>query len=236
MPDKPASIRLKDYDRIVFFTGAGLSVESGIPTYRGKGGTWEKYNWEEVASSRAFAVDPDRVLDFHDQRRIDANACEPNAAHRVIAEVQKAKSGTIIITQNIDGLHQRAGAREIIELHGSLWRLRCENEGKIVENLEAPLKSRKCECGTWWRPDIVWFGDPMDEDAIQRAVKALEGCDLLVSVGTSGVVYPAADLPRIAVAQGAESVEVNIDDTPVTPLYKYRLRGPATEILTQMWE
>jgi len=228
-------VRFEQFERIVFFTGAGLSAESGIPTYRGRGGIWRQYNYEDYACQRAFDADPEKVWDFHDARRAAVAACDPNVGHRVIAEVQREKPGTMVVTQNIDGLHQRAGAEGVIEFHGSLWRIRCEREGIVHENHGLPLKPRVCRCGAYWRPDIVWFEDPLDPMVVQRAADVLRECDLLVSVGTSGVVYPAADLPRIAVLGGATTVEINLEDTPVSSLYDHRLRGKASEVLEAMW-
>lgn len=229
-------IRLRDYDRIVFFSGAGLSVESGLPTYRGGGGTWSRYNWEEYACQRAFERDPEHVWDFHDKQRAEAAKCEPNLGHRIIAEVQRAKPATKVITQNIDGLLQRAGCREVVELHGSLWRVRCPRDGTVVENFEVPLGARRCVCGAYWRPDIVWFEDMLDQESLMAASDALAACDLLVSVGTSAAVYPAADLPRIAMSRGATSVEVNPEETAVSRLYDVVMRGKATEMLAALWE
>ena len=140
-------IKLNDYERIVFFTGAGLSAESGIPTYRGSGGLWHQYNYEDYACQRAFDRDPENVWDFHDKRREAIGATEPNEGHKIIADVQKKKPGTWIVTQNIDGLHQRAGAVDIIELHGSIWRVRCATCEAIRDNLEVPLSNRRCS----WR-------------------------------------------------------------------------------------
>lgn len=229
-------IKLRDYDRIVFFTGAGLSAESGIETYRGRGGVWTKYRWEEYACQRAFDRDPDKVWDFHDERRAAVAACEPNPGHRVIAAVQQAKPNTCVITQNIDGLLQRAGCKEVIELHGSLWRIRCDRDGKILDNFDLPLSPRRCECGGYWRPDIVWFEDVLNPDSLDAASEALQRCDLLVSVGTSASVYPAADLPFIAMRNGATSVEVNLDETPVSAYYSHSLRGKSSELLQAIWE
>jgi NAD-dependent deacetylase len=226
--------RFADFERILFFTGAGLSAESGIPTYRGKGGMWTEYDYEDYACQRAFDRDPEKVWDFHDKRRAAVAACEPNAGHLVIAAVQKAHPATVVVTQNIDGLHARAGAKDVIELHGSLWRVRCDPENIVRPDATVPMSPRQCSCGGYWRPDIVWFEDQLDHRNLRRAREALEACDLLVSVGTSGVVYPAADLPRIAVQSGAVTVEINLDETPVSALYQHRLRGKASEILASM--
>ena len=226
--------RLADFERIVFFTGAGLSAESGIPTYRGHGGIWNEYNYEDYACQRAFDRDPDKVWDFHDKRRAAVAACEPNAGHRIISEVLRDKPATAIITQNIDGLHVRAGSRDLIELHGSLWRVRCDREGTVRDDTSVPMQPRRCACGAYFRPDIVWFEDQLDHRVLRRAQEALAQADLIVSIGTSGVVFPAAQLPRIAVAAGAVSVEINLEDTPVSELYQHRLRGKASELLAAM--
>ena len=226
--------RFSDFERIVFFTGAGMSAESGIPTYRGSGGIWTEYNYEDYACQRAFDRDPERVWDFHDKRRAAVGACAPNPGHDVVARVQARVPGTVVVTQNIDGMHQRAGAKDVVELHGSLWRVRCDDEGTVRPDESVPMSPRRCSCGAYWRPDIVWFEDQLDGRNIARAVAALEACDLLVSVGTSAVVYPAAELPRIAIARGATTVEVNLEDTPVSRLYQHRLRGKASEILAEL--
>jgi NAD-dependent deacetylase len=226
--------RFKDFHRIVFFTGAGMSAESGIPTYRGRGGVWTEYNWEEYACQDAFDRDPEKVWDFHDKRRAAVAACAPNPGHLAIAAVQRDAPATAVVTQNIDGLHQLAGATSVVELHGSLWRVRCDREGTVREDRSAPITARKCACGAYLRPDIVWFGDALDPENLRRASAALEGCDLLVSVGTSAVVYPAAELPALAMKRGAVTVEINLEDTSVTGLYQHRLRGKASEMLALM--
>lgn len=226
--------RFADFERVLFFTGAGLSSESGIPTYRGSGGMWTEYDYEDYACQRAFVRDPDKVWDFHDKRRKAVGACEPNLGHRIIAEVQKDKPATSIVTQNIDGLHQRAGASGVIELHGSLWRVRCDAERIIRDDTSVPMSPRQCTCGSYWRPDIVWFEDALRREDLERAQELLERCDLLVTIGTSAVVYPAAELPRIAMRSGATTVEINLDDTPVSPLYQHRLRGRASDVLASM--
>jgi NAD-dependent deacetylase len=228
------TLRFRDFEHIVFFTGAGMSAESGVPTYRGVGGIWAEYDYEQYACQRAFERDPEKVWDFHDKRRAAVAACDPHEGHRIVAEVQREKAGTIVVTQNIDGIHQRAGATDVVELHGSLWRVRCDVESVVREDKSMPMNPRKCRCGGYWRPDIVWFEDHLSSRVARAACEALATCDLLVSVGTSAVVYPAADLPRIAARRGAVTVEINLEDTPMTPLYEHCLRGKASEVLAEM--
>ncbi len=230
-----APIRLRDFQRIVFFTGAGMSAESGIPTYRGSGGIWKEYDYQEYACQAAFDRDPEKVWDFHDKRRAAVAKCEPNPGHRIVTRVQEEKPSTVIVTQNIDGMHQRAGAKDVVELHGSLWRVRCDPENVVRPDETMPMDPRKCSCGGYWRPDIVWFEDQLDHRVVRRAREALEECDLLVSIGTSGVVYPAAQLPRIAAERGAMTVEINLEDTPVSSLYRHRLRGKASDVLAELY-
>lgn len=231
---KPPRLRFRDFKRIVFFTGAGMSAESGIPTYRGAGGIWGQYNYEDYACQRAFDRDPEKVWDFHDKRREMVASKEPNPGHRLLAAIQERQPGTRIVTQNIDGMHQRAGAEVEAELHGSLWRVRCDTCNVVRPDLTSPIAPRKHDCGTYWRPDIVWFEDQLDHRVVRRAREALEECDLLVSVGTSAVVHPAAELPRIAVQNGAVTIEVNLEDTAMSHLYEHKLRGKASEVLAQL--
>jgi NAD-dependent deacetylase len=201
---------------------------------------WAQYDWQEYACQRAFDRDPDKVWDFHDVRRAAVARCEPNEGHRIIARRQGERGAdrTGIVTQNIDGLHARAAGAadrpDIVELHGSLWRVRCDREGAVRGDASVPIASRRCGCGAFLRPDIVWFEDSLDSRVVARASALLEACDLLVSVGTSAVVYPAAQLPAIAAAAGAVTVEINLEDTPATHLYTHALRGPASAILAEM--
>lgn len=225
---------LADFERVVFFTGAGLSSESGIPTYRGRGGVWAEYDYEQFACQRAFDRDPEKVWDFHDKRRAAVARCVPNRAHALIAAREATHPQTVVVTQNIDGLHQRAGSARVVELHGSLWRVRCDREAIVRPDESVPIATRRCACGAYLRPDIVWFEDRLDEATVERARDALAACDLLVSIGTSGVVHPAAELPRIAVEAGALTVEINLEDTAVSSLYAHRLRGKASDVLAAM--
>lgn len=229
-----STIRFRDFQRIVFFTGAGMSAESGIPTYRGAGGIWKEYDYEDYACQRAFDRDPEKVWDFHDKRREMVASKEPNPGHARLAAIQERQPATRIVTQNIDGMHQRAGAKVEAELHGSLWRVRCDACNVVEANSTSPMNPRKHDCGGYWRPDIVWFEDQLDHRVVRAAREALEECDLLVSVGTSAVVYPAAELPRIAVQGGAVTVEVNLEDTAMSHLYQHKLRGKASEVLAAL--
>ncbi len=198
-----------DYKQIIFFTGAGMSAECGVPTYRGSGGIWNKYNWEEVACQAAFDADPEKVLDFHELRRRLLFNCQPHKGHKILVAVEEDHPGITIITQNIDGMHQRAGSINIIELHGSLWRLKCPRDNQMFMDAHQKYRHRKCTCGAWLRPDIVWFSDYLDPAIIHKAQVAIEKADLFISIGTSGSVWPAAGLPRIAADKGTRMIMIN---------------------------
>ena len=235
MVSPSAPIRLRDFSRVVFFTGAGISAESGVPTYRGAGGVWKEYDYESCACEAAFRRDPDHVWEFHNYRRDLVSRCEPNSGHDLIARAEEVLDSVVVVTQNIDGLHQLAGSRNVLELHGSLWRIRCDRCGWYGEGREVPLSELHCpKCDGYKRPDIVWFGDALFADVVTAVQRELEKCDLLVSIGTSAVVYPAAEMPLIAKAAGATLVEINLEDTPLSEAFDHRLRGTATEMLAAM--
>ena len=217
------------YNNIVFFTGAGMSAESGVPTYRGRGGIWNEYNWEEYACESAFRSNPDQVLDFHELRRIEALKCKPHKGHFIINEIDNIIQDTKIITQNIDGMHQRANSRDVLELHGSLWKMRCGIDGKIYEDLDnGKYASRYCNCGNILRPDIIWFQDMLKETVVQNAISMISSCDLFVSIGTSAVVYPAAGFPRLAKDSGAFCIEINPEKTELSQIYDEVIREKAS--------
>lgn len=228
-------LRVKDFKRVIFFTGAGLSAASGVPTYRGKGGIWKEYDHQRCACQPAFDRDPEYVWEFHNHRRALVAPCEPNEGHKAIARAEAALPQVTVITQNIDGLHQKAGSESVIELHGSLWRLRAP-DGRTVENHDVPVTALRTPGGGWWRPDIVWFGDNLDERNLTAAAAALTTCDLLVSVGTSAVVYPAAQMPLVARERGATLVEINPEPTPLSEVYDVNLRMTANEALALICE
>jgi len=226
-----------DYSHIVFFTGAGMSAESGVPTYRGRGGIWHEYRWEEYACQEAFESDPEKVLDFHELRRIEALKCKPHIGHKIIAEIEKNHPDVQVVTQNIDGMHQRAGSKNVIELHGSAWRMRCLSEGTVREDLKnGTYTNRKCECGSWLRPDIVWFSDYLDPAVTAKADKIISKANLFVSIGTSGVVWPAAGYPQLARSAGAFCIEINPEPSEQSDMYDIIYRGKAGEVLGELFQ
>lgn len=226
----------RSFRTLVFFTGAGLSAESGVPTYRGRGGIWHQYNYEDYACQRAFERDPQKVLDFHELRRSRVLACPPHAGHRHLAQLQARHASVSVITQNIDGLLQRAGVEVAAELHGSLWRVRCREHGVMDDRESGAYATRTCphcppERKTWLRPDITWFEDNVDHEVFRRAADLVDRADCFVGVGTSGVVYPAASFAQRARERGIHMIEINPEENEASPLYAERLRLPASQAL-----
>ena len=220
---------------IVIFTGAGMSAESGVPTYRGKDGIWKDYNWEELACEKAFRADPEKVLNFHELRRSKLLKCHPHNGHKVLVQLAARHENMTIITQNIDGLHQRAGSANVMELHGSLWRLRCPKDNiiyPVVPNVPPPYR---CTNGHWLRPDITWFGDNLDLETFTKATNTIHDCALFIAIGTSGVVWPAAGLPQIAARKGAQMVEINPQGNELSPLYGVQIREAASTALPKLF-
>ncbi|MCA9776454.1 MAG: NAD-dependent deacylase [Candidatus Eremiobacteraeota bacterium] len=211
-----------------------MSAESGVPTYRGKGGTWTEYNYEDYACQEAFERDPERVWEFHNMRRAAVSACLPHNGHKLLVDWESQFESLTIVTQNIDGMHQRAGSSVVHELHGSLWKVVCQATGRLQENHDVPFEEPRSEYG-YWRPAIVWFGDTLDPVVIYSALEAISRCDLLVSIGTSGVVFPAAQFPLQAKEAGATLVEINPDETPLSGEYDLCLRGPASQVLAELF-
>lgn len=229
-------IDLRAFPRIVFFTGAGMSAESGVPTYRGRGGIWHQYDYEDYACQRAFDRDPEKVLDFHELRRTKVLECKPHAGHAHIAALQRALPDVAIITQNIDGMFQRSGVDVAAELHGSLWRVRCSTHGVSADEGQGPFRHRTCpQCGAWLRPDITWFEDDVDAQVFARAGRLVAQADLFVSVGTSGAVWPAAGFAQQAQRGGAHMVEINPEDNEASPLYATRVRAAASAAIPALF-
>lgn len=229
-------IDLRQYRQPLFFTGAGFSAESGVPTYRGQGGIWARYNYQDYACQRAFDRDPQAVLEFHEVRRSAVAACAPHAGHRHLAALQAAWPAVKVVTQNIDGLLQRAGIRVDVELHGSLWRLRCPRHGVSEDLSPGEYRARHCpECGAWLRPDITWFEDAVDATVFGYTDELVQGCDLFVAVGTSGVVWPAAGFAQQARSAGARMIEINPQASEMSALYDLQCREPASTALPQLF-
>jgi len=201
----------------VVLTGAGVSAESGIPTFRGKDGLWNKYRPEELATPEAFHSNPKRVWEWYKWRMELIAKAEPNPAHVVLAKMQQKNMIGPIITQNVDGLHQRAGAIDVVELHGNIWRVKCTSCG-YTSKLDSPPKEippRCPECGGLLRPGVVWFGEPLPEQAIRRAFQEASHAKLMLVVGTSLQVYPAAYLPVLTKNYGGRVVIINPTPTPL---------------------
>ncbi len=199
--------------RITVLTGAGISAESGIPTFRGEDGLWEGFKAEELATPEAFERDPIKVWEWYCWRREVIGKVKPNEAHKILANWQ-GKYDLWIITQNVDGLHQKAGSKKVVELHGNIWRLRCSKCGRVWEDREACRKiPPRCSCGGLARPDVVWFGEALPEWALRKSYELAGASDIFIAVGTSGIVQPAANLPSIAKSFGAKIYVINPEPT-----------------------
>jgi NAD-dependent deacetylase len=221
---------------MVVLTGSGISAESGVPTFReAQTGLWERFDPPELATPEAFERDPGLVWDWYAWRRSLVAQAAPNLGHLALAEMQDLGQKFTLVTQNVDGLHQRAGSRGVIELHGNILRTRCSVEGVDVEEYEEGESPPVCPfCGAPLRPDVVWFGEMLPSEALDAASEAARGTDLFLSVGTSSLVYPAAALPHEALESGATLVEINPGETPLTPHAEYALRGPAGDVLPRL--
>jgi NAD-dependent deacetylase len=222
---------------VVVLTGAGISAESGIPTFRdAQTGLWTKYSPEELASPQAFRRNPKLVWEWYAWRRELVAQAKPNPGHLALAELERCMPKFTLITQNVDGLHQRAGSHNIIELHGNLNRIKCFEEGDIVNSWPpGPEVPPRCpHCGGYLRPDVVWFGETLPPQALRAAFEAAQRCDLFCAIGTSGLVQPAASLPYEALRRGMTVVEINPDETPLTQSVTYALPGPAGQILPEL--
>ena len=228
-------------NEIVVLTGAGISAESGIPTYRGEEGLWRNYDPHELATPEAFFKNPKLVWEWYDSRRAIMKNAKPNPGHFAITALEKEKKDFTLITQNVDGLHFAAGTRNVIELHGSLWEIKCtETEcEKVEKNYQVPIPELppKCDaCGAVMKPNTVLFGEIIPMERIDRCLFAIEQCDLLLIVGTSGVVEPAASMGLIAKKSEKPVVEINIDVTPGTGLYDASVMGKSGEVLPLLVE
>ncbi len=229
--------KLEEADRIVFFTGAGISAESGISTFRGVDGLWNKLKPEELANFNAFLKNPDRVWEWYQYRRKIINESAPNPAHKTIAEFEKYFDEVSVVTQNIDNLHRRAGSKEVFELHGNIERNYCvECEAPYYDGEETDSVPRCKVCGGLVRPDVVWFGEMLPQDVFAEGERRAAQSDICFVVGTSAVVYPAAYIPITAKERGSYIVELNIEETEMTRVANYSIIGKAGEILPKLLE
>jgi len=222
---------------VAALTGAGVSAESGLATFRdAQSGLWARFDPRELATPSAFARNPKLVWDWYAWRRERVASAQPNAAHHALVEVERRAPQFLLATQNVDGLHQRAGSRTVVELHGNIGRVKCSREGTVVDRWHAPAGEvpRCSSCGALLRPDVVWFEEMLPGHALAAAEDAARNCDLLLVVGTSAEVYPAAALPSLAANHGAVVVEVNPNRTPLSAFADYVLRGAAGVVLPQL--
>ncbi|PWV62433.1 SIR2 family NAD-dependent protein deacylase [Plasticicumulans acidivorans] len=233
----PAALleRLRRARRVAALTGAGVSAESGVPTFRDvHSGLWARYRPEDLASPEAFARDPALVWNWYAWRRQNVAAAAPNPAHFALAALATLIPEFTLITQNVDGLHRRAGSQALIELHGSIQRTVCSGRQRheVEQWTEDGSEPPRCPvCSALLRPDVVWFGESLPHDTIDAAFRAAEECEVFLCIGTSTLVYPAAELPFFAHRHGACVVEVNPHNTPLSSVADFRLSGPAGEVL-----
>ena len=226
---------LKNAKHVVAMTGAGVSAESGVPTFRdAQTGLWAKYEPTELATPQAFEKDPKLVWDWYVWRREKVQNVKPNPGHYALVELEKIVPRFTLITQNVDGLHQQAGTKDVHELHGNILRAKCYKRNHVADAWPDDTNEQppKCErCSSLMRPDVVWFNEGLPQEALQAAADASQICDVFFSIGTSSVVHPAAALAFAAVQCGATVVEINPNETPLTPQVSYSLAGPSGEIL-----
>ncbi|WP_455389000.1 SIR2 family NAD-dependent protein deacylase [Petrachloros mirabilis] len=219
---------------LTVLTGAGISADSGVPTFRGTDGLWRNYRAEDLATPEAFERDPRLVWEWYNWRREVLATKKPNEAHMALAELEQQLTDKMwLITQNVDGLHRQAGSHRLSEIHGNIWLVRCTACGTVTENRRVPIPILPTcqDCNALLRPHIVWFGESLDPIDLRRCNDALRSCDLFLVIGTSGVVYPAAGFATVAKETGATVVEINLVETPQSSLVDLSLRGRARDLV-----
>jgi NAD-dependent deacetylase len=230
--------RLAAARSVTVLTGAGISADSDVPTFRGSDGLWRNYRAEELATPEAFARNPRLVWEWYNWRREVLATKKPNPAHETVATMERRFPRFWLITQNVDGLHRDAGSTRLSEIHGNIWQVRCTACGLVEDDRRVPIPIPPActACGQLVRPHIVWFGEPLAPEDLSASYDALESCEVLLIIGTSGIVYPAASFAPVAKSAGAFVVEINLDDTPNSGLVDVVLRGRAKEIVPLLLE
>ncbi len=219
---------------VVALTGSGISAESGVPTFRGsQKGLWARYDPQELATVEAFKRNPKLVWQWYEWRRRIISKAKPNPAHTALLELEQVVDQFILITQNIDGLHQQAGSKSVVELHGNIFRTKCFEDGQVIDDWDdvEHVPPHCPYCNGLLRPDVVWFGESLPQAALTKALTASQTCDFFFSIGTSSLVQPAASLAGYARRNGAIIVEINLAPTPLTPFVDFVLNSPAGQIM-----
>lgn len=236
MPTEKFLMRLKHASGVTVLTGAGISAESGVPTFRGKDGLWEDKKVEELASIESFKNNPVKFWNFYNWRRNSLQGVKPNLGHYALVDFERIFPEFHIITQNVDGLHTTAGNKNVIELHGNIMQDKCSECGDITSEINLELTDLpKCsKCGSLMRPNVVLFGENLNSKKISAAQEMSATCELFISIGTSSLVEPAASLPFAAKGNGAYLVEINPEDTPLTQYVDEQLKGTSSKILAQI--
>jgi len=233
--EKTARIRsrISSASSIAVLTGAGISADSGVPTFRGEDGLWRNFRAEELATPHAFRKDPGLVWEWYNWRREIISTKNPNAAHHALVKLERQTRSFTLITQNVDGLHAKAGSKNITEMHGNIWKTRCTVCGDVSHNSDVPIAILPhCKkCNGLLRPHIVWFGESLDPADIKRSMDAMHTCEVLLVIGTSGIVQPAASFVSTAKGAGAYVVEINIEETPNSYLVDEVLVGRASDVV-----
>jgi len=228
---------------VAALTGAGISAESGVPTFRGADGLWRNFSAQQLATPEAFAENPRLVWEWYDWRRAIIRQARPNAGHAALAELERRKLADpgkqrsfTLITQNVDGLHERAGSKNIVKLHGDIWLMRCLGCGQSERNEQVPLENLppRCRCGAMLRPAVVWFGEPLPDDEWDRALEASRRAQVFLVIGTSAAVYPAASLAEVAESAGAKLAIINPEPTPLDSLAEWLFRAKSGELLPRL--
>ena len=234
----PLPERFAEFRYVVVITGAGISAESGIPTFRGAGGLWRNYRAEDLATPSAFRKDPQLVWEWYEMRREICRQAEPNAAHQTLVEMERyfsAKGSFLLVTQNVDGLHRRAGNENIVEIHGSIWRVRCTECGRECERLHLDTVPPHCLCGGVERPAVLWFGESYDGFVLETVRAALERAHVCIVIGSSGQVSLPVALAREARRSGAMVVEVNLERSEFSDVADFSFFDKAGSALPELW-